>query len=260
MSKQLLTERYNCTVPQLLYNSLISAIPKKWKISIKTVSEPLDPKTYDVQHLSVDLKKLNNKIIYESLTFHKGRPSAENKWIEYYPFLETISWKPIYNRTGIITKDIRLQSFQYSILHRFFPCNQNLFIWKKSESPLCLNCNENDTIEHFFHGCQMLNNIWKDIKSLLSRSFSIDLNCTILEVLLGVPCTKYTSLVIANYVLLYTKFYIYSCKKYLRDINFSHYKALLRSRINAEIYILRVNGGVHCANMINLWERLQNNC
>ena len=36
----------------------------------------------------MNISKLKNKNIYESLTFSHTIPTSENKWVEYYPFLE----------------------------------------------------------------------------------------------------------------------------------------------------------------------------
>ena len=80
-------QRYNCSLSDLHYNSLISAIPSNWKLKLKMENGP-DPTLdhYDVTHLKINLSKLTNKKIYESITFMKCIPTAENKWVEYYPF------------------------------------------------------------------------------------------------------------------------------------------------------------------------------
>ena len=111
---------------------------------------------YDFQHLKLNVSCVTNRLLYRYLTCQKStRPTAEDKWIEYYPFLETIDWSTIYTLQFMTLSDSRLQSFQYSILHRYFGCNYNLYLWKISENSLCENCNRIDTIEHYFLNANM---------------------------------------------------------------------------------------------------------
>ena len=78
----------------------------------------------ETSHLIINIKQLTNKIVYESLTYKHSAPSAEMKWVEYYPILEVLDWKCIYSLTSVVTKNIRLQ---YQIV-RYFACNYNLNI------------------------------------------------------------------------------------------------------------------------------------
>ena len=50
----------------------------------------LTGRNFDISHLKMNISKLKNKNIYESLTSSHTIPTAENKWVEYYPFLETL--------------------------------------------------------------------------------------------------------------------------------------------------------------------------
>ena len=51
----------------------------------------------DIGHLKMNISKLKNNNIYESLTFSHTIPTAENKWVEYYPFLENFDWSIVYS-------------------------------------------------------------------------------------------------------------------------------------------------------------------
>ena len=82
-----LEAEHSCSLSQLQLNSLLSAIPSSWK--------------------------LTNKQIYKTLSFSKAIPSAENKWVEYYPFLETINWSDIYSLCSLVTTNSKLRSLQY---------------------------------------------------------------------------------------------------------------------------------------------------
>ena len=55
-------------------------------------------------------------------------PISQNKWIEFYPFLEGFNWRHIYILCFRSVLDIYLIVLQYKILHRFFECNYRLFV------------------------------------------------------------------------------------------------------------------------------------
>ena len=100
----------------LQYNALLSAIPTDWKTKLLKGEETnLQGKEFQIQHLRIDVKKLSNKTIYQSLAYSKCSPTAKNKWVEYYPFLETINWSNVYILPSIITSDLKLRSFQYTV-------------------------------------------------------------------------------------------------------------------------------------------------
>ena len=79
----------------------------------------------------MNIEKLKNNNIYKSLAYSTAIPIAENKWVEYYPFLDKLNWSKIYTLPSKTTKDLKLHSLEYSIIHRFASCHYNL---KKMEN------------------------------------------------------------------------------------------------------------------------------
>ena len=155
----------------LQYNVLLSTILTDWKTKLlKDEETNLQGKEFQIQHLRIDVKRLSNNTIYQSLTYSKCSHTAENKWVEYYPFLETIDWSNVYILPSIITSDLRLRSFQYSIIHRYFTCNYNLHLWKIAAESLCLYCGEIDTIEHYFYYCSMASLILGHLKTIVAAT------------------------------------------------------------------------------------------
>ena len=67
---------------------------------------------FDISHLKMKISKLKNKNIYESLTYCHTIPTAENKWVEYDPFLENLDWSIVYSLPSKITKYLKLHSIQ----------------------------------------------------------------------------------------------------------------------------------------------------
>ena len=109
--------------------------------------------------------------------------------------------------------DVKLQTFQYKILNRIFPCNYMLYKWNIMESNKCA-CGEVDTIEHYFFYCSESQTIWKFITQWMNEIFNVNIPLKIVNVILGIPYIKTHDdvLNILNYLILHGKWYIYWCK------------------------------------------------
>ena len=58
---------------------------------------------------------------------------------------------------------MRLQSFQYRILHRIMTCNHWLFYAKIKDKLKCETCDFNDTLEHFAVSCNEVKDFWSTL-------------------------------------------------------------------------------------------------
>ena len=59
------------------------------------------------------------KMVCENLTFNSCIATAENKGIEYCPFLAALFWPFICELPCVFTQDLKPQNLQYSIIHRY---------------------------------------------------------------------------------------------------------------------------------------------
>ena len=57
--------------------------------------------------------KNSNKDIYNSLTCNMSTPPAQNKWVEYYFFMDKFNWTKIYLLPAKVTNELKLQSLQF---------------------------------------------------------------------------------------------------------------------------------------------------
>ena len=183
-----LEAEYSCSLSQFQLNSLLSAIPSSWKKNLKDRTDFITGPLYDLPGMRINIPKLTNKKIYEILTFSKASPSAENKWVKYYPFLETINWSDIYSLCSLVTTNSKLRSLQYNIVHRIFCCNYNLYLWKIVEKSDCWYCNEVDTLEHYFFSCEQSKIMWKEVEKIIHNTLGLKISLTVLKILLGIPC------------------------------------------------------------------------
>ena len=124
-----LENQFNIVIPHLKYNKIVSSI-KQVSSSIETIHY----NTNNTRNNSVETfgpKKLNeisSQQIYCQLIKHLYQaPTSQNKWVEYYPFLDTINWKSFYLLPGKIIHATYLLSLQYKILHRVFTVDANFF-------------------------------------------------------------------------------------------------------------------------------------
>ena len=131
MSKDRLETKMNYNISTLFYNSLICAIPQKWKLLIRAHNIPNNYLKHDITHLKKDISQLKARDIYGYFTFTKIMPTSVDKWIEYYPFLESLDWTQLSRLPYRISHEPKLQSFQYSIINQFINCIYNLFLWDK---------------------------------------------------------------------------------------------------------------------------------
>ena len=127
-SKLELETEYKITMPHMKYNQLVSVTSSRLRKLSKS--------------------KLNNKTTYNKnlpkeciANFSKMSsaqvPVSQNKWVEFYPFLEGVDWKNIYLLPSKTVIDTYLITLQFKILHRVYACNYKLFQWKIKDSPEC---------------------------------------------------------------------------------------------------------------------------
>ena len=105
------------------YNQIILAIPRKWKRLLQTSlltnvgsSDRIPYKCFS------NIQTVKNSQIYKYFVTQKIiTPVSQNKWVEYYPFLEHVDWKKIYMLCFKIVKDTYIiQTMQFKILHRVY--------------------------------------------------------------------------------------------------------------------------------------------
>ena len=78
--------------------------------------------------------------------------------------------------------------------------------------------------------------IWGHLKTVVAATLQVKIDLTLLEILLGTPCVKYSMFHLINLMVLLTKQYIYSLKRYLNNFSVRYYHTYLSKRIEAELY------------------------
>ncbi len=101
----------------------------------------------------LDIRHVNCTMIYWTFVCkHVRQPSCINKWT--VENVEQTLRKNIFCSAFHTTRETKLQSFQYRILHRTIICRKKLYNMKLVDSPNCLYCNNIDDIKHFLLSCE----------------------------------------------------------------------------------------------------------
>ena len=239
----------NSDITQMKYNSIISAVPLKWKKIIKNLTVENyanfirlnDEPQLKINNSIKPLSKCNNKNIYLTLLCKNIKtPTALDTWINIFPFLETESW--VYKRTFEITKEPYLQSFQFKILNRNLNNNENLYKWKILENNKCHVCEEVDGIEHHLFFGKDSSSFWKRLKAWMLEALEFCFEFTVCEILFGLPTNNYVDTKLLNFLILMGKWYINKKKSNKNPIYFFEYLAILRDKVNTLTYIPDLEG------------------
>ena len=247
MSQRQLEDTYKVSCDFLFYNGLRSAIPHRWLDVIATTcnigSADIGQQNLKVklQNKFVELKQATcSQFYWAEIEKISQRPTSYYKWESEFYFA-TFDWEQINPIPYECTSETYPQSLQYKIVHRFFPCKYNLHLWNMEDNNKCNYCNQVDTLGHFFAECVSVNSFWKSLKAWFLRTFEFCINFTPLDILLGIPNYE-TSIDIntLNFVILFGKFYIYSCKKCVMPIDFYNFLVKLKTRMVVEQYRCKI--------------------
>ena len=143
----------------------------------------------------------------------------------------TKSFKRIY----VITNVNKYRSFQFRLLHRGLLTNVILYKWNIVESPMCTYCQkEPETILHLFTGCSIIKGMWLEIKYFMNENYAVKMSS--LEPL-SIIFNKVSANMLANFVCLLFKQYIYRQRCLQKDLSLHEFKSMVHKTENLEKYI-----------------------
>ena len=232
----------------------------KWLTQIKSTQQSFTPKTGDI-YININNKNLilNNlaskEFYWHIINSNKHIPSSIQKWSASYSTLTqdpNQEWKNLFNSVFKYSRETKLQSFQFKIMHRTIACRHWLSNIRIIDSNICLFCkNDPDTIQHFFLLCENVNFVWVAYNKWwygLTKENIIDIaetNKLQQNILLGFPDHSDKTLVL-NFCILLAKYYIYTIKiNKCNNFFLPDYLILLKSKLKQEEYILKKNNKSH---------------
>lgn len=251
-----LAQKYMTDIDTMNYNSLITAVPLRWKSAIKHMELPIHvihdegethgiPKLLFNGHL-MPIVNLKNRDFYKIVTKLIFRPpTAISKWLFLYPELEHTDWGKVFTLPYKLSRSTKYQSFQYKILNRIFACRSNLATWKIVDSDLCEECLVVDSIEHYFFICKLSSNFWKPFQRWFSNATGVCINLDALTIVFGTRNMHNDNILfLMDYCILIGKWYIFKQKYLNRAPSFLEYLLVLKAELEVEKYLLQMENKI----------------
>ena len=255
-SSEKIYEEFGMSV--MRYNSLKAAIPEEWRHffleNLPQVYRPIPPDTYDMA-INVYGKKLTQKVYQfnrdDVLLIH----NKYLKWmIDLGPeFCEGIvdfgmKHKSIYRITNVP----KYRSFQYRLLQRGLITNIHMYKWGMIMTDQCTFCHRyEESYVHLFFLCEHVQELWSQVAEYIRVEFGI--TSLLLTPQAVVMNEIHKSDLVANFLCLVTKQYIYRQRCMKKEIIFYELKALFKKIRNIEKYIAIKNGKIQIFN--KKWKR-----
>ena len=127
-----------------------------------------------------------------------------------------------------------LQSLQYKIIHRFYPCGYTLNLWNL-ESDKCNYCEKIDTLQHHCVDCEQVGMFWRSVKAWTLRNFLLTIQYGTLDIVLGIPNdNKNLEINTLNFIIFFGKNYIKTCKTVKKAVDFYEFQISLKKRMVLE--------------------------
>ena len=146
----------------LWWRGMVDRIPKQWLTQIQearaqqSMDHPREPMT----------KQVLKKRWLEDCRGHRAMMGPFKwDWGDWRLNFTPKHWEQQFQQIRNITRESRLQVFQYKVCHRILACGSRLFKQKIRETPFCNICkNTDETIEHMFLECPQVKDIWTKLK------------------------------------------------------------------------------------------------
>jgi len=267
LSHDNIRDKYNIECSFLEMLQLRQSIPLQWRALLKHCQkDKMEPEGILNKDGKVkSLKNLSSKEIYwELITLKKTSiPKCIIKWHETFNEVFILSdsvihmWKQIFKLPFQTCEETQLQSFQFKILHRIIACNHWLHIINIKDSPLCTDCNEDDTLLHFFINCNLVTSFWTSFANWLSRLIKQNLILDEPIIMFGIENSS-SEIKMINYLLIVGKWYIYTQKLANQKlIDFYRFLPFLKEKLHIK-YLSHKYNNTQCL-FERKWGKIYNN-
>ena len=187
--------------------SIIQAL-KSW---VKTLDHEMSALKLQNPLILSSIYKLScckkSKHIYEILNENDTQPSCKVKWNNLFE-LEENEWKTIYKIPFKMTKNSKLQWFQYRLINNILATNSFLYKIKKIDTKMCTFCRiEEETLVHIFWECSNVQSFLDTFETYVQEHTNLQLPITKKNFLLRILDFKKIT---HNTIFLWLKYYIYT--------------------------------------------------
>lgn len=250
-----ISKKYDVPCNFLHILQIRQSLPLEWRQLLNNDSNMRAPNLTNkhlivkVNKTYIPIQKVSCKQIYWQIIYTTEHvPTAKLKWSKIYKEFENASddiWERIYSLSFNITRETKLQSFQYKIIHRIIACNKWLYNIKIKQSGKCSFCDCEDSIQHFLITCDSAYNFWEHWFNWWQNTSDLDIkNHEHTEecILFGYP--GHSDLIaVLNYCVIVAKYFIYIEKMLGKNqMDFYKYLILLKQKLKMEKYACQNEG------------------
>ena len=236
------------TLTTIEYNQLISAIPKAWKAKLKSEKNKITFKPVGELEVKIGLQyKHIINVKCKDLYWHfinktYTTPTAVMKWEELYYYVN-FNWKHIFTLPYETTSETSLQSMQHQIINRYFPCNAFIRTFDTQQTELCVLCNVEDSLEHYFFHCSFVKQLWTLFFAWWNNITGCDFKLGALDIIFGIMNeSKDQVTCVLNYCIILVKKNTIDCRTQNTNCRFDLFLSKLKNRLLIEEYIATING------------------
>jgi hypothetical protein len=241
------------------FNALKDAIPKEWRILVKTMQIPINATNFEENpHLMIgknakNINLIKNKEIYWIFVNDIKIESIVTGKLQRELGLTEANCKKVFTMPRVVS-NTKIRAFQYKLLYNLIPCNLYLKQIKRSDTDKCNWCKETDDTIHYFVRCSYLTPFWNSLTTWCQNLLEEDINFTWEDVLVGIldKDTKYYAI---NAILMLAKWRIFKDKLNSSDTFFYKFLCELKYYINIEKTIAIKNNKLTPYN--NMWSKVE---
>ena len=231
------------------------SIPYSWRSIIKNQLECTQNFSGDncIDCNGQFLLNLSTKYIYNILLKKKSRePASIKQWTNDFPKFDEANielWSNIFKMSFRTTRETKLQSFQFQIIHRIIACKTKLYQWKIVNTTKCDYCTDRDDILHFFLYCPKVKDFWNSFFPWWNRSSDVHIfpEHPVLEecIIFGFQQNDNTFEVL-DYCVLHAKFFIYRNRLFNKNkVDFYDFLIRLKYSLQVEKTICENNNEIN---------------
>jgi hypothetical protein len=264
LSHNEIQQKYDLQCNFLSVLQVRQSIPLIWRNEITSTSGNVNVNIIKgcVLHVNNDITPLHimssKNVYWVFIEKFKRVPTCVQSWNEHYN-INLDTWKIIFKIPFICTRETKLQTFQYRLLHRIIQCNKWLFQLRIVNSGKCNYCEQEDTLLHFFMDCNKVDRFWHAFFpwwNIANDGKQNIFQTTEMNILFG-----YTELgeiyPVLNFCLLLAKFYIYTKRLYGNNrLDLYEYLVILKNKLTIEKLICENEGKPE---KFKKWEIIFNN-
>ena len=178
---QQLKDVLDCNISFMDYCSILAAIPKTWKVTLRT----MQPDVFFEYEYKIDMllksQQISKRIYWELVSNYFPTDLAlKSMWeLELGCLLTEDDWWSMYPLFMKLVKPSKLRLFQYRVLTKSLTTNYIRNKWDNTISPKCSFCTrEQETVTHILFECDNTKILWQQWQKMIKHFFNVEVPLT----------------------------------------------------------------------------------